>query len=444
LNTEALSVDKNSLRKRIESWKGWIATLAILGMLSGLLCSRAALSISMMVFGVNALWNVNPKHWFGVRIWVLTLPWLLLFAASGFWSADKEMLADHLQVKLPLLLLPLAFHFTPRPSQLQLRILGICTAALMLGGTVFSLSFLFKDGLVEGYKYSHIIPTPVYNDHIAFSLAVALTVGWFLFLLPQIGARWIRIALSLSAVLLAAYLHVLAAKTGLVALYILLAALVIRKTIQAPRTGVVLLLTVGAAIAFSMVYIPTLRERIGYSIVTWRSLNQGERNGIYSDAGRLISYDLALRSVAAHPAAGVGAGDVFEVMKEGYRVRYPDVDEAQQLWPHNQLLVFAMAAGIPCALLFAIWYGSLLGGIRRNRNGFFQLTQWLMLLVPLMVDAFLEVQFGVAVFLMFLLLQRLTARRSAMDGISAHDELHPHLPLADRGVSGRSTQPAHI
>ncbi len=437
-------MDKNSFQERIDRWKGWIATLALIGMLTGLLCSRAALSISMMVFGANALWNVNPRRWFGVRIWLLTLPWLLLFAASGFWTSNTAMLEDHLQVKLPFLLLPLAFHFTPRLTKPQLLALSLAAACLMLGGAAYSLSFLVQEGQLEGYKYAHVIPTPVYNDHIAFSLAVALSIGWFLYLLPMTLPRWCRVFLAGSSLLLAAYLHILAAKTGLLALYILVAALLVRNLIRAPRTGVVLLLTAGAAVAVSIVYIPTLRERVGYSLVTWRSLNQGERNGIYSDAGRLISYDLALRSIASHPWTGVGAGDVFDVMKAGYKEHYPEVAEAQQLWPHNQLLVLAMAAGIPCAALFLLWYGMLLYGIRRNREGFYLLTQWLMLWVPLMVDAFLEVQFGVGVFLMFLLLQRLTSEAGAQALIGTHDELHPHLSIADRGVSGRSAQPAHI
>jgi O-antigen ligase len=313
----------------------------------------------------------------------------------------------------------------------------------MFAGISYSLSFMFQDGLVDGYKYSHIIPTPVYNDHISFSMSVALTIGWFLFLQPAIAARWCRNLLLVSAVLMAAYLHVLAAKTGLVAFYILIAALLLRTVIRSPRTGVVMTLVAVATIAASIVYIPTLRERVGYTMVTFRSLSQGERNGIYSDAGRIISYDLALRSIRTHPWTGVGAGDVFDVMREGYRRHYPEVAEPQQIWPHNQFLIFAMAAGIPCVALFFGWYMTWLSSIRRDREGFFRLTQWLMLLVPLMVDVFLEVQFGVCVFLVFLLLHRLSAR-SPQATADIHDKLHPRFPPSDRRVSGRIAQPSHL
>jgi hypothetical protein len=93
-------------------------------------------------------------------------------------------------------------------------------------------------------------------------------------------------------------------------------------------------------------------------------------------------------------------------MHEGYTRWYPQVPEEQQLWPHNQWLTCAMAAGIPAVLLFTLWLVAPLRRIRWNRQGAFFLIVWLMLLVPLMVDPFLEVQIGVAVFLIFLLMQR--------------------------------------
>jgi O-antigen ligase len=165
------------------------------------------------------------------------------------------------------------------------------------------------------------------------------------------------------------------------------------------------LLLVGS-IFLAFLTIPTLRERLGYSYVTWRSYRAGERHGVYSDAGRIFSYDLAIRSIAHHPIAGVGAGDVLHEMRDGYAQWYPQVSPEQQLWPHNQWLTCAMAAGIPAAIFFTLWLFAPLRRIKRNRAGFFFLLVWVMLLVPLLVDVFLEVQFGVAVFLIFLLWQR--------------------------------------
>ena len=78
-----------------------------------------------------------------------------------------------------------------------------------------------------------------------------------------------------------------------------------------------------------------------------------------------------------------------------------------------------MAVGIPATILFILWIAAPLRLIRRNRAGVYFLLTWLMLLVPLMVDLFLEVQFGVAVYLIFLLWQRKAIRDSKANGAIA-------------------------
>lgn len=391
--------------KRI--WKTRIALLCLSGMLVGMMGARALSSISMMVFGLNALWDVHPKRWVKNKWWLLGCAWVALSLLSYFWSADKQEWAAHIQVKLPFLLLPLSFDFLPPFSGTQKKFFTALLAVLMSGGALYSLSHFLQDpeALVHGYKYSHILPTPFYNDHIAYSAAVALSIAWMTYYLPELQTRWERWALGACILFLAVYLHILAAKTGLIAFYVLVIALIIQQIIRSPMRGVVLALAAAFTIGCAAVFLPTLRERIGYSIVTWRSYVMGERTGIYSDAGRIFSYDIAMHSIAKHPIAGVGIGDVFQEMKAGYEKHYPEVAHEQQLWPHNQFLATAMGIGIPGACLLLAW---MMAALRRlkSREAIYFFIVWMMLLVPLMVDPFLEVQMGVAVYLVFLLWQR--------------------------------------
>lgn len=409
-------VHKNSFPSSTILWKRRIALVCLLGMIGGLLCSRAAASICMMLFGIVALWGISPKQWLRERWWLLGLGWIVLYALSYFWSDDKGGWNEHLQVKLPFLLLPLSFALLPRFTAKDLRIYTWALATIMLAGALFSISFLWRDAgdIIEGYKYAHVLRTPMYNDHIAFSTAVAASIAWIAYFLPSISQRAERMALAVLAMLLAIYLHVLAAKTGLIAFYIFVFGLIIFLARKNLRQAALLFVLAAGCFALAYIALPTFRERIGYSYVTWRSYRMGERHGMYSDAGRLISYNIAAHSITAHPLGGVGAGDVLHEMKDGYARRYPQVPEAQQLWPHNQWLTCAMAAGIPAALLFTIWLVAPLRRIRRNREGAFFLMTWAMLLVPLMVDPFLEVQFGVAVFLIFLLVAMRQCNNAAM------------------------------
>jgi hypothetical protein len=403
-------LDKNSLQEAKQTWKGNIALITLMGMVIGMLGARFVASLSTILFGINALWDIHPRRWLKQRWWVFGLGWVFLYVLSVFWSADTDEWFAHLQVKFPFLFLPLAFAFLPPFSAKQLRLFTWGLTLLICSGALFSLSFLWRNSTdqIHGYKYAQVLPTPFYNDHIAFSSAVALTIAWALFYMPQVPQRWQRVALGLLTFFLAIYLHVLAAKTGLIALYILVAGLVVYQLKSSPKKGFLMLTSVIVIISAAYLMLPTLRERAGYTMVTWRSYVMGERSGIYSDAGRMISYNLALRSISEYPLHGVGAGDVLPEMKKGYAKWYPDVPEAQHLWPHNQFLTTAMAVGIPGALLFIIWIAAPLRLVKRNRTGFYFVLIWLMLLVPLMVDLFLEVQFGVAVYLIFLLWQRKT------------------------------------
>jgi O-antigen ligase len=407
--TQLKRVDKNSLPSTTILWKRRVALFCLLAMVAGLLFSRAIASISMMLFGIAALWGISPKQWLKERWWLIGLGWIGLYALSYFWSADKGEWNAHVQVKLPFLLLPLCFALLPRFSSSQWRLYSWGLALMMTSGAIYSISYFWQDNpadVVRQYVvHSHLLPTPMYNDHIAFSTAVAVTIAWIIFYLPNLFNRLERVLLGAISLFLAIYLHVLAAKTGLIALYIFLCGYIIYLLRKNLKLGIILLVTVVCLATLSILALPTLRGRIGYTLVTWRSYTMGERNALYGDASRMISYNLALRSIAQHPLAGVGAGDVLHEMKAGYNRWYPEVPEEQMLWPHNQWLTCAMAAGIPAALLFTIWLVAPLRLVRRSRAGAFFLLIWTMLLVPLIVDVFLEVQIGVAVFLIFLLVQ---------------------------------------
>lgn len=389
-------------------WKGNIAIVTLIAAFIGLLCARGLASVAMFLFGVNALWDVHPKRWIKQGWWLAGVAWVGMYALSYFWTTNTGEWSNHLQVKLPFLLLPLAFGFLPEFSKKQTDVFTWALALMMSLGAIYGLLPLwhYSENLVESYKYAHVLPTAMYNEHISFSAAVACTIGWLLYYQSTLRAKTGRIILIVLALFLATYLHILAAKTGLVAFYILLFGLAIAEIGKSVKSG--LLILVLSIVGFSAAYtfIPTLRERIGYSRVTWANYSKGERSGIYSDGGRLMSYKLSLKAIAQHPLLGVGAGDVLDEMKKGYKQEFPEVKEAQMLWPHNQFLTSAMAVGIPATLILLCWIFWPLRRLKSNRASLFFILTVAMLFVPLMVDVTLEVQAGVGVFLLFYLWHR--------------------------------------
>ncbi len=399
---------KNSSLIQIMTDKVNIAMLCILGMFIGFLCAPALNSISIIVFGANALRDVHPRLWFRQRWWWLALFWLFLYAISYFWSDDKGYWGTRLQVKLPVALLPLAFYFLPRFDARHIQIITLVMNLVLLAGACYSISFLINDYeyYMAQYRYSHLFPTPVRGDHIRFSLAMALTIVWSWYAFPQLGYKWLKWVVGITMSLLAAYMHILAAKSGLITLYVFVVAWCIYYTITEKKVaGLAVLFGVFVLGVVAVNFVPTLKKRFEYTLMNYQIFKNHDKVSVYGDVNRIISYKLAVELIRENPMAGVGVGNMEHRMQERYAKYYPETTDVNRLLPHNQFLVAGLGAGIPCMLLFLIWAIFPVTRIRRNRESFFFAVVWFLLFFQLLIEPVLEVHFGVFVYLFFMLLQ---------------------------------------
>jgi O-antigen ligase len=206
--------------------------------------------------------------------------------------------------------------------------------------------------------------------------------------------------------ILAVYLHILAARSGLVALYVFAAGWGFYTGMKRSKLlGVGIVAAILLVAVLGIIYVPTLKARFGYLSYTYIIYSEGQRNGNYSDMGRAISYSIAGRIISHRALTGVGAGDMLTEMKQVYQTSYPDVAEAQQLLPHNQFLVVWLGCGIVALVLYVIWWLAPVWRIKLDRDGFYVFMVWLILFLPLIIEPMLEVQFGVFVYVFFLLWQ---------------------------------------
>jgi O-antigen ligase len=158
----------------------------------------------------------------------------------------------------------------------------------------------------------------------------------------------------------------------------------------------------------------TFRSKIHYVIYEvqqWKSQKQFDYN--LSDAGRLISYKMGLAIIEHHPVSGVGAGDVRTAMKEQYNSSRPDVPEENILVPHNQFLYTALAVGIPFTILLVFMVVAPFF-TRSNNSLYLSITSFI-LWVAMMVEAMLEIQFGIFVYLFFILFWMAALKRTGYD-----------------------------
>ncbi len=389
--------------------KSNIAIFCILGIMVGFLFPPALLSIFTFLFGVNAIRDVSPRRWLDDKWWLVGVALVAIYAITYFWSDNKADWETRLQTKLAFLLLPLAFYFLPRFSTKQLQLITVIFALAFLGCALYSLSFLVRDPAyyIHQYKVSDILPTLPKHDHIRASLAIALFIIWGVYVWPFLESRPLKWFIALSIAILVVYLHILAAKSGLVSLYLFFIGWSFYMLFFGRKIiGLIILLSIPVIFFLANGLMPTFHERINYIKYSIFMQEHGDHSGRFGDNNRLYSYKIAVDLIKKHPLTGVGTGDIKSSMDTGYAARYPEVPAMARLIPHNEFLVVGLGCGIPAMILFSIWVFMPLASLKKNRQSFFFFMAWLILLLQLMIEPVLEVQMGVFVYLFFLLLQK--------------------------------------
>ena len=380
--------------------------MSISGIFVGLVFSPVVLSVAsilaVVVLVLDPRRGINPDWRAGMRyvgrsslFWGLTGLYLVMLV-SIWQTQDWSYLLDRLRIKLPLLLLPIAWAAllprptaTPRPTALGETVLCAFVALVVAGVLVnYALHFREINALIV---QSHPMPVPRQN-HIRFSLLVALAAVIGLHGGLQFGSRWL---LSLGGFLFIG-LHLLAVRSGLATGYVGMAIVLVWSSVHRGRYRELLLGLVVLLLLPVLAYltVPTFRTKLQYMRYELLHRDPTQDTGEYSDAGRLTSIRLGLAVWREHPLLGVGYGNLRHATDEKYAEVLPGVPGKR---PHNQFVSALAAGGV---VGFALTVGCFLligfGGGRWRDPLFFAL--WTMLLLSCLVENTLETSVGVTLF----------------------------------------------
>jgi O-antigen ligase len=299
----------------------------------------------------------------------MTMPfWVVL--VSGLWSEDLTYWLSRVRLRLPFLILPMAFAFfsshfpsvspkgSPLGSKKQISMLFFflmlvvgLNLVLVLVNYAFDFQRITKL-LGQG------IHMPFLKDHITFSvlLAFAVLVGIEFWLgKGRAESRAMGVAAYMPAltVFLFIGLHVISVRMGLIAVY---GCLILRGGFFIFETGrytvgILGFLILSAIPLAAYRFIPSLQMRVNYAIWDWQQYQQSNSDN-YSDSERMISYVLGWEIVKANPILGIGAGDIPQEMTRLNRQKQlPDLDFKH---PFNQWLVTAASTGL-VGLVISLW-----------------------------------------------------------------------------------------
>lgn len=376
-------------------------------MFLGFIEARALLSIGAVLMLIHALLPYNIRHTcqnVQTNGFVLTaLAFLGLNVLSWLWSDNKIEANNELVLRLSFLAIPVGMMAVKKFSLHKLKylvyIINVCLAFVCCR----SIYIYFTN--IEQHNEAYMLYTTKHGDHIRFSFALVLTFILNLFFLHQkaILSSLSKILLGLSTILFAIFLHILSARTGLLCFYAACTVIVLyfswkRSKLLALGSIVSIVLLVLGTIAI----FPRFKNKVAYikyEISQWNNPDESVQYTL-SDNNRMLSYDIAWKSIQAQPLLGVGIGDVKDEMTRLYQTYYPRVPEEGILkLPHNQLLSSAMSLGVLGPMLLILFIVLPLKQAKNHK--IFALSSYLVIFLAYLIDAYLEVQLGSYLFLFF-------------------------------------------
>lgn len=365
--------------------------------------SPALSSISLLVFFACVISLFRKEIFLQNRLLVIfALLWCLaqLLIQLGF-GIDQES-ARKLLLRLPLWLLPLIWCIKPDETRKFTATILLFTGVVhtWIGGASvlnYITHYRFLNQMVLESK-----PLPLFSSvyHIEFSLILAVVCILQLSFSNYLEKVWQRRLMAVSFMINIVSLHILSARTGILAFWLgvpfLINHLPLPGWLMGPKKWLLLL------IPLSMVLIvPSLRNRIINTADDLLAVKQSHNLSDKSFGRRWEAWKVAVGVIREKPLTGVGLAGVENAMQSGFEKKQTYLPVTDRIQPHNQLLELALQSGIGVLLFFLAWL-FLLFLRYRAMLAHTGISILMALGVSMFFESYMERQAGVAVFVVSL------------------------------------------
>jgi O-antigen ligase len=325
--------------------------------------SQALISIAIIAIildGLIILFSESKSGKFkpGLLTWCL-LGYGMTLITGWLLSENKHIATDVLLNKLPFLLFPLiviALKQLPQRLLVQIAAFYVYMCYFTAAVSVF-VYFRNKDYFDILILQAKSIPVSFGYGvfHIQFSILLALSILLSLWLVwkPMRSAAWyFKLFLISVTILNFFYMHVLAARTGLIAIYLILIFVVIGVLFKNyPKKAIYITLFLALLIAAIFQFSDSLKNRLANTREDLKVVMTLDNPNEQSLATRIEAWRISLILLKGNPITGIGLGDVESKMW----VKYPEANTRLQprnyKKPHNQFLETALQGGV-FALIF--------------------------------------------------------------------------------------------
>ena len=379
------------------------------------LCMMALVILGFINFdttpkGTKVSWTWQPfirlkqfskySHFLVITIYF----WIVLFS---FWQVDGDYsyLLERLRIKVPFLLIPLAYLGLPKLSKTSfyrvlyyfMTVMAISAAGVLLlyVANMEEVNLLLKQG-------QHMA-TPC--NHIRFSQLVALAIlaGWYLIKEKYSKGQGMHNSIiKILTVFLFLAIHILSVKTGLVCLYAALLMLTIRH-IYTTRTYKVSITVIAILILLPIITyktVPSFERKVHYTLYDMQMHDEGQGSN-YGDSGRITSLKVGVDLFRESPLFGVGAGNLKSEVSNAFSKKYPQYKKP--LMPHNQFVFVLAGSGIFGIVFFMMAFLIPFFYRKAYRNEFY-FGVYFLFLTSFIIDHFIENALGAGMFSSFVLM----------------------------------------
>lgn len=377
---------------------------------AGIYYSTALVTISMVGIVFLSLRHLSIEKTRRFLADFTMFPFLLLFLLvflSGGNSSDQEAWRTAVVIKLPFLVLPVAFYMLPKIGKkavIHLH-LWLLVVSCIVGIPVLLNALFYPDEMLQLISRGQHLPTPIEAVKYSMFNAYASLTGIILYVeFFQTNERTARYLTAAAIGFILILMHVLAVRTGLVITYCsLLVYGCIHMYRQRSRRRIVILFAAFLLVPIVLyLTIPSLRYKIEYMRHDWKQYEE-DSGSHYSDSERFLSYKAGWHLWKRAPVMGVGYGDVRSESHDFY-TSYEERPDLFKL-PHSQFLLTLAGAGIlGMFMLLAGFYTPILQFRRPHLFRTLLVFIYLNYTLSFLVENSLERSMSVAFFLVFALI----------------------------------------
>ncbi|QMU30311.1 O-antigen ligase family protein [Adhaeribacter radiodurans] len=377
----------------------------------GLLLSRALLSIAPIAMLVWALWQMPVQQ--SLKRLKQNTPALFLlgfyglFLLSTLYTDNWAQWRYYITQYLPFLVISCAWGMLPglrNKQRYAVLFLFVFLVMLLSVGTVIHY-FLHREQINAMISHSQN-PTSINGiSHIYFGVLMALAVFFTLHLYQSPVLLWRKTEkkiLAVCLVLIFVSLHIMAFRTGLLAMYVAMLVQVFifirnhkQYVLGSALLATIILIPVGAYFTLESV---RLRVANTQSDVE-RYLHNQDIN-YYSISQRLAAWETALTLVRRNWLLGVAPADVKVELDRQYAVKDFGLKKENQIGLHNQYLNFLVSMGVGglILLLYTFLYPVIKFNWQQNQES---IAFLIIIATAMLVESFFQRQLGLNTFVFF-------------------------------------------